>query len=59
MQTLLLAVVILGSLALAGDYSQRTQCCHGCHGYACNSTNCGNACSAGPHCRGCWKGCAK
>ena len=34
---------------------EREKCCHGCGSYGCNRTNCGNKCTEGPACRGCWK----
>ena len=52
----LLGLVVLPLLLAAGD--TRVRCCHGCGSYYCNRDNCGEKCGMGPHCRGCWKGCA-
>lgn len=43
--------------ALQSSAVGRKQCCHGCRSYACNRKNCGDKCSEGPDCRGCWKSC--
>jgi hypothetical protein len=59
-RTLLTAVLVVLSMFTLGDAPQdRTKCCHGCGGYGCNQTNCGDKCSEGPHCRGCWKSCVR
>jgi hypothetical protein len=59
-RTLFIAALTLLSLFTLGNTSaDRKQCCHGCGNYGCNQTNCGDKCSAGPHCSGCWKSCLK
>lgn len=57
---LLIATLAMVSLVTSGNTSaDRKQCCHGCGSYGCNQTNCGDKCSAGPHCSGCWKSCLR
>jgi len=59
-RALLIAALVMLSMFTLGDSSEdRTKCCHGCGSYGCNQNNCGNACGAGPHCRGCWKDCVR
>jgi len=51
--------VVLSLLFLSGASADRTKCCHGCGGYGCNEKKCGDKCSSGPHCSGCWKSCIR
>jgi hypothetical protein len=55
-------VTVLASMSMfciADNSADRTKCCHGCNSYGCNKTNCGDKCSEGPNCHGCWKSCVR
>jgi hypothetical protein len=56
---LVTTLAVFSLLCLSGASADRTQCCHGCGSYGCNSRNCGDKCNSGPHCSGCWKSCVR
>ena len=56
---LIAALASMSMFCLADNSADRQKCCHGCGSYGCNAHNCGDKCSMGPHCSGCWKSCVR